>query len=107
MDQGEPVEHSDHGDHHEPPQQKGQEVWTTQVVGMQQTVERCLYTFLTAWTPQQNGWIVTGIEQPSLRARSATSTPTDGIRALCSRTGSRNQLSADARQSLRLGADSG
>jgi len=40
-------------------------VSTTELVGGGQSVSRCLYTFLTAWSPPRNGWIVTGIRQPS------------------------------------------
>ena len=45
---------------------KGRRVSDTQFVGGEQSTSRCVYTFLTAWSPQQNGWIVTGIRQPSL-----------------------------------------
>lgn len=44
---------------------KGRKVSTTELVGGGQSVSRCLYTFLTAWSPPRNGWIVTGIRQPS------------------------------------------
>jgi hypothetical protein len=37
----------------------------TQFIGGDQTVTRCLYTFITAWNPQANGWVVTGIREPS------------------------------------------
>jgi hypothetical protein len=67
MDQGEPIEHSDHGAHHGPPQQEG--AGRLDDAGGRHAADRrprCLYTFLTAWRPQQNGWIVTGTKQPSL-----------------------------------------
>lgn len=38
----------------------------TQFVGGTQTVTNCLYTFLAAWDPRRDGWIVTGFRQPSL-----------------------------------------
>ncbi len=45
---------------------KGRRISSTELVGGEQSVDRCLYTFMTAWNPQRNGWIVTGIRQPSL-----------------------------------------
>ena len=45
---------------------KGRKTTSTQFVGGSQTVTNCLYTFLTAWSPQRNGWVVTGFRQPSL-----------------------------------------
>lgn len=45
---------------------KGRKITSTQFVGGTQTVTNCLYTFLTAWSPQRNGWVVTGFRQPSL-----------------------------------------
>jgi hypothetical protein len=45
---------------------KGRKTTETQFVGRDTTVTRCLYTFLTTWNPSANGWIVTGIRQPSL-----------------------------------------
>ena len=45
---------------------KGRRISDTQFIGGQQSTSRCVYTFFTAWSPQQNGWIVTGIRQPSL-----------------------------------------
>ncbi len=45
---------------------KGRPVTQTNFVGGDQSVTRCLYTFLTAWNPQINGWVVTGFRQPSL-----------------------------------------
>jgi hypothetical protein len=45
---------------------KGRRVSTTELTGGDQSVSRCLYTFMTAWSPQQGGWIVTGIREPSL-----------------------------------------
>ena len=44
---------------------KGRKTTETQFVGGDQTVTKCLYTFLTVWSPPQNGWIVTGFRQPS------------------------------------------
>ncbi len=44
---------------------KGRKTTTTQVIGGDQTVTKCLYTFITTWNPQSNGWVVTGIRQPS------------------------------------------
>jgi hypothetical protein len=46
--------------------QKGRRTTQTQFVGGDTTVTRCLYTFLTAWNPSANGWIVAGIREPSL-----------------------------------------
>jgi hypothetical protein len=45
---------------------KGRKTTETSFVGGDQTVTKCLYTFLTAWSPTANGWIVTGFRQPSL-----------------------------------------
>jgi predicted small secreted protein len=45
---------------------KGRKTTETQFIGGDQTVTKCLYTFLTAWNPAANGWIVTGFRQPSL-----------------------------------------
>jgi predicted small secreted protein len=45
---------------------KGRRNTQTQFVGGTQTVTNCLYTFLAAWDPQRDGWIVTGFRQPSL-----------------------------------------
>jgi hypothetical protein len=45
---------------------KGRRTTETHFVGGTQTVTNCLYTFLTTWDPQRNGWIVTGFRQPSL-----------------------------------------
>jgi hypothetical protein len=45
---------------------KGRKTTQTEFVGGDQTVTKCLYTFLTIWSPPQNGWIVTGFKQPSL-----------------------------------------
>jgi hypothetical protein len=45
---------------------KGRRTTQTQFVGGTQSVTNCLYTFLTAWDPQRNGWVVTGFRQPSL-----------------------------------------
>jgi hypothetical protein len=45
---------------------KGRKTTQTQFIGGDTTVTRCLYTFITTWNPQTNGWIVTGIRQPTL-----------------------------------------
>lgn len=45
---------------------KGRRTTRTQFVGGTQTVTNCLYTFLAAWDPRRDGWIVTGFRQPSL-----------------------------------------
>jgi hypothetical protein len=45
---------------------KGRRTTQTQFIGGDTTVTRCLYTFITAWNPQMNGWVVTGIRQPTL-----------------------------------------
>ena len=44
---------------------KGRATTETQFIGGNQSVTKCLYTFIAAWNPQQNAWIVTGIRQPS------------------------------------------
>ncbi len=45
---------------------KGRKITQTHFIGGDQTVTKCLYTFITTWNPQQNGWVVTGIREPSL-----------------------------------------
>ena len=45
---------------------KGRKTTDTQFVGGEQTVTRCVYTFIAARNPQANSWIVTGIREPSL-----------------------------------------
>jgi hypothetical protein len=45
---------------------KGRRRSETRFIGGEQSVSRCLYTFMTGWNPQRNGWIVTGYRQPSL-----------------------------------------
>ena len=45
---------------------KGRKTTQTQFIGGNQTVTKCLYTFMTTWSPPRNGWIVTGIREPSL-----------------------------------------
>jgi predicted small secreted protein len=45
---------------------RGRRTTQTQLVGGTQTVTNCLYTFLAAWDPRRDGWIVTGFRQPSL-----------------------------------------
>ena len=44
---------------------KGRKITQTQFVGGDQSVTRCLYTFITAWNSPVNGWVVTGIREPS------------------------------------------
>lgn len=44
---------------------KGRKTTQTQFIGGDQSVTKCLYTFLTTWSPQQNGWVVTGFRKPS------------------------------------------
>jgi hypothetical protein len=44
---------------------KGRKTAQTQFVGGDQSVTKCLYTFITAWNPSGNGWVVTGIREPS------------------------------------------
>jgi hypothetical protein len=45
---------------------KGRKTTQTQFIGGDTTVTRCLYTFITTWNQQTNGWTVTGIRQPTL-----------------------------------------
>jgi hypothetical protein len=45
---------------------KGRKITQTQFVGGNQSVARCLYTFITTWNPPGNGWVVTAIREPSL-----------------------------------------
>ncbi|MDQ2762806.1 MAG: hypothetical protein M3Y22_04770, partial [Pseudomonadota bacterium] len=45
---------------------KGRRLKQTQFVGGTQNVTNCLYTFIAAWDPRRDGWIVTGFPQPSL-----------------------------------------
>jgi predicted small secreted protein len=45
---------------------KGRKTTSTQFKPGSTTVTNCLYTFITAWNQQANGWIVTGIREPSL-----------------------------------------
>lgn len=45
---------------------KGRRVTTTQFMGGGETVNRCLYTFITAWSPSREGWMVTGFQPPTL-----------------------------------------
>jgi hypothetical protein len=51
---------------HDRQDKKGRKTTDTQFVGGEQTVTRCLYTFIAARNPQANSWIVTGIREPSL-----------------------------------------
>jgi hypothetical protein len=44
---------------------KGRKTTQTQFIGGSQDVTTCLYTFITAWNSQADGWIVTGIREPS------------------------------------------
>lgn len=44
----------------------GRRMSQTELVGGETAVTRCLYVFMTAWSPQRNGWLVTGIRPPSL-----------------------------------------
>lgn len=44
---------------------KGRKTTSTQFTPGSTTVTNCLYTFIMAWNPQTNGWIVTGIREPS------------------------------------------
>ncbi len=44
---------------------RGRKTTQTQFVGGDQSVTKCLYTFITAWNPSGNGWVVTGIREPS------------------------------------------
>lgn len=44
---------------------KGRKTTQTQFVGGNQSVTRCLYTFITTWSAQSNGWIVSDIREPS------------------------------------------
>jgi hypothetical protein len=45
---------------------KGRKITQTQYAGGDTSVTNCTYTFITAWDPQRQSWIVTGIRQPSL-----------------------------------------
>jgi hypothetical protein len=45
---------------------KGRKIQNTTYSPPTHSVDRCLYTFFAAWNPQANGWIVTGIREPSL-----------------------------------------
>ena len=44
---------------------KGRKTTQTQFVGGDQSVTRCLYTFITARGPVGDSWIVTAIREPS------------------------------------------
>ena len=44
---------------------KGRQITTTQFVGGSETVNRCLYTFLTAWNAPRQTWVVTGFRPPT------------------------------------------
>jgi hypothetical protein len=43
---------------------KGRKTTETQFIGGQQTVTKCVYTFIAS--SKSNGWVVTGIREPSL-----------------------------------------
>jgi hypothetical protein len=45
---------------------KGRKTTETQYGGGTQTVKNCLYTFVAAWSPERQSWIVTGFQQPSV-----------------------------------------
>lgn len=47
-------------------EKNGRKTTSTQYTPASTTVTNCLYTFITAWNQQANGWIVTGIREPSL-----------------------------------------
>jgi hypothetical protein len=44
---------------------KGRKTTQTQFIGGDQSVTRCLYTFIAASNPRGDGWIVTAIREPS------------------------------------------
>lgn len=44
---------------------KGRKTTQTEFIGGDQSVTRCLYTFITARNLRGDGWIVTAIQQPS------------------------------------------
>jgi len=44
----------------------GRKTTSTQFTPSSTTVTNCVYTFITTWNQQTNGWIVTGIREPSL-----------------------------------------
>jgi hypothetical protein len=44
----------------------GRRTQQTQFIGGDQTVTKCVYTFIASWHPERDGWIVTGIREPSL-----------------------------------------
>lgn len=44
----------------------GRKTKQTEFIGGNQTVTKCLYTFIATSNPERNGWIVTGIREPSL-----------------------------------------
>ena len=44
---------------------KGRKSQTTQFVGGDQSITKCLYTFIAARNLQGDGWVVTGIREPS------------------------------------------
>ena len=46
-------------------EKKGRRTTQTQYIGGDTSVTKCLYTFITMWNPQANGWVVTGIREPS------------------------------------------
>ena len=44
---------------------RGRKTTETRFIGGDQTVTKCLYTFITTWNPRVNAWFVTGIREPS------------------------------------------
>lgn len=46
-------------------EKKGRRTTQTQFIGGDTSVTKCLYTFIAMWNPQANGWVVTGIREPS------------------------------------------
>jgi hypothetical protein len=44
---------------------KGRKIRTTEFVGGEQSITKCLYTFITVRSAQSDGWVVTGIREPS------------------------------------------
>jgi hypothetical protein len=44
---------------------KGGKITQTNFSGGDQSISKCIYTFLTTWDGRRGSWIVTGIKQPS------------------------------------------
>ena len=59
--------HPDLGGNNTSKDKKGRKTTETQYGGGTQTVKNCLYTFVAAWSPERQSWIVTGFQQPSVR----------------------------------------